>query len=135
MRFSELTQNFRLKGEVCPKNNPTERWRILDAYSTSCYIKEVNGFKSDVIDYDVLDSEWMPYKKPRVKPEERVVIESAKDNFGNELRVGDKVHYASGMHAGKGYCIKKGTVTGFTPCFVIVDGRAVSRDKIGKINP
>ena len=135
MHISQLTQKFRRKGEIVRKDRPTERWRIIEFYDTSCLIQEVNGTHGGPIDYDVLDSEWMPYRKPKVKPEERIAIESAEDNFGNELKLGDEVHYASGMHAGKGYCIKKGTVTGFTPCFVIVDGNLVSPDKIGKINP
>ena len=130
MTKDQLTQKFRLKGEVSPKKNPSERWRIVDAYPRSCYLKEVNGYRFMVIDYDVLDRDWMPYKKPKTKP---VVIESAKDNFGNELRVGDEVYYATSYRWGRGYAIEKGKVTGFTPCYVLVDGGSVSPDKIGKI--
>ena len=97
MTKDQLTQKFRLKGEVSPKKNPSERWRIVDAYPRSCYLKEVNGYRFMVIDYDVLDRDWMPYKKPKTKP---VVIESAKDNFGNELRVGDEVYYATSYRWG-----------------------------------
>ena len=129
-----MTQNFRVKGEIAPKKNPTERWRIIDAYSTSCYIKKVNGNKINVIDYDELDRDWMPYRKPKTKPE---VIESALDNFDNELKVGDEVYYAASMSGGRGYTLRKGIVEGFTPCKVIVQGEAdkvyISSDKIGKI--
>ena len=135
MHYSELTQKFRLKGEIARKGKPNERWRIIDACNTSCFIKEVNGNRIDVIDYDVLDNEWMPYRKSKVKPEEKVVIESAEDNFGNELKVGDEVYYATSFRSGKGYEIKKGTITGFSPCYVYVDGKSVSPGKIGKINP
>lgn len=130
MTIDQLTQKFRLKGEVSPKKNPSERWRIVDAYPRSCYLKEVNGYRFMVIDYDVLDRDWMPYKKPKTKP---ASIESAKDNFGNELRVGDEVYYATSYRWGRGYAIEKGKVTGFTPCYVLVDGGSVSPDKIGKI--
>ncbi len=135
MTADQLTQKFKLKGEVSPKKNPSERWRILDAYNTSCYIKEVNGIGFRVIDYDVLDRDWMPYKKPKSKP---VVVESAKDNFGNELRVGDEVYYATSYCCGRGYAIEKGRITGFTPCTVIVsengsDSHYIASDKIGKI--
>ena len=130
MRYDEMTQNFRFKGEVCPKNNPTKRWRIVDVYDDSCLLKEVNGVHGKHLDYDELDRDWMPYKKPKSKP---VVIESAKDKFGNELRIGDEVYYAMSYHWGRGYAIEKGKVTGFTPCYVLVDGGSVSPDKIGKI--
>jgi hypothetical protein len=72
---------------------------------------------------------------PKTKPE---VIESAKDNFGNELRVGDEVYYATSYCCGRGYAIEKGRITGFTPCTVIVskdgsDSHYIASDKIGKI--
>jgi hypothetical protein len=135
MTSDQLTQKFKLKGEISPKKNPSERWRILDAYNTSCYIKEVNGIGFMVIDYDELDRDWSPYKKPKSKP---VVIESAKDKFGNELRVGDEVYYATSYCCGRGYAIEKGRITGFTPCTVIVsengsDSHYIASDKIGKI--
>ena len=50
MRADELTQKFRLKGEICPKSDTSKRWRILDAYPTSCYIKEVGGDDFKIID-------------------------------------------------------------------------------------
>ena len=133
MYMSQLTQKFRRKGEIVQKDRPTERWRIIEFYDTNCLIQEVNGRHGGPIDYDELDRDWMPYRKPKAKPEEMAAIEIGKDNFDNELKNGDDVYYASGIHAGKGYCIKKGTVTGFTPCFVVVDGNLVSPDKIGKI--
>ena len=129
MTMDQMTQKFRLKGEIVRKDNPTERWRIIDFHSTSCYVKEVNGGYM-YIDYDVLDRDWMPYKKPKTKPH---VIESAKDKFGNELRVGDEVYYATSYRFGRGYAIEKGKVTGFTPRYVLVDDGSVSPDKIGKI--
>ena len=129
-----MTQNFRVKGEIAPKSNPTERWRIIDALSAYCYIKKVNDKKVQTIDYEELDRDWMPYKKPKTEP---VVIESALDNFGNELKAGDEVYYAASLTWGHGYSLKKGIVEGFTPCKVIVQGEAdkvyISSDKIGKI--
>lgn len=130
MTIDQLTQKFRLKGEVVRKDKPSERWRIIEFYDTYCYAKEVNGDGREYIDYDVLDRDWMPYKKPKTKP---VAVESAKDNFGNELRVGDEVYYATSYRWGRGYAIERGKVTGFTPCYVLVDGGSVSPDKIGKI--
>ena len=130
MLFSELTQKFRRRGEIAPKNKPDERWRITRLFDTDCFIRKVHSDYCKSIDYEGLDRDWMPYKKPKSKP---VVIESAKDKFGNDLRVGDEVYYATSYHWGRGYAIEKGKVTGFTPCYVIVDGGSVSPDKIGKI--
>lgn len=125
-----MTQNFRVKGEIAPKSNPTERWRIIDTYSTSCYIKKVNSNEVQTIDYEELDRDWMPYRKPKTEPE---VIESMLDNFGNELKVGDEVYYATSMAGGRGYTLEKGIVEGFTPCYVILSTGYVTPDKIGKI--
>ena len=35
MGVDELTQKFKLKGEICPKSDTSKRWRILDAYPIS----------------------------------------------------------------------------------------------------
>ena len=85
MRANELTQKFRLKGEICPKSDTSNRWRILDAYDTYCYIKEVGGDDYMTIDYDVLDRDWTPYKRTSKKVFPTFVM----DNFDNEVRVGD----------------------------------------------
>lgn len=130
MGVDELTQKFKLKGEICPKSDTSKRWRILDAYPTSCYIKEVGGDDFKIIDYDVLDRDWTPYKRTSKK----VIPTTVKDKFGNELHVGDEVYYACG---GCGYSrsheIEKGVIDGFTEKMVSVSGFLTSADKIGKI--
>ena len=130
MRADELTQKFKLKGEICPKSDTSKRWRILDTYPTSCYIKEVGGDDFKIIDYDVLDRDWTPYKRTSKK----VIPTSVIDKFGNELHVGDEVYYACG---GCGYSrsheIEKGVIDGFTEKMVSVSGFLTSADKIGKI--
>ena len=130
MGVDELTQKFKLKGEICPKSDTSKRWRILDAYPTSCYIKEVGGDDFKIIDYDVLDRDWTPYKRTSKK----VIPTTVNDKFGNELHVGDEVYYACG---GCGYSrsheIEKGVIDGFTEKMVSVSGFLTSADKIGKI--
>ena len=130
MGVDELTQKFRLKGEIAPKDKPTERWRIIEIYDTYCYVKKVNDNDSGYIDYDVLDRDWTPYKRTSKK----VIPTTVKDKFGNELHVGDEVYYACG---GCGYSrsheIEKGVIDGFTDKMVSVSGFLTSADKIGKI--
>ena len=130
MEADELTQKFKLKGEICPKSDTSKRWRILDTYPTSCYIKEVGGDDFKIIDYDVLDRDWTPYKRTSKK----VIPTTVKDKFGNDLHVGDEVYYACG---GCGYSrsheIEKGVIDGFTEKMVSVSGFLTSADKIGKI--
>ena len=130
MEADELTQKFKLKGEICPKSDTSKRWRILDTYPTSCYIKEVGGDDFKIIGYDVLDRDWTPYKRTSKK----VIPTTVKDKFGNDLHVGDEVYYACG---GCGYSrsheIEKGVIDGFTEKMVSVSGFLTSADKIGKI--
>ena len=130
MEADELTQKFRLKGEICPKSDKSKRWRILDTYPTSCYIKEVGGDDFKIIDYAVLDRDWTPYKRTSKK----AIPTTVNDKFGNELHVGDEVYYACG---GCGYSrsheIEKGVIDGFTEKMVSVSGFLTSADKIGKI--
>ena len=131
MGVDELTQKFKLKGEICPKSDTSKRWRILDAYPTSCYIKEVGGDDFKIIDYDVLDRDWTPYKRTSKK----VIPTSAIDNFGNEVMVGDTVHYVCGRGInGRTHEIKIGVVTGFTEKKVVLDtGAYVEPCKVGKV--
>lgn len=131
MRADELTQKFKMKGEICLKSKPDERWRILDAYDTSCYVKEVGGYDFKIVDYDVLDRDWQPYKKPR--GQKKAVPQEGEDNFGNKLVVGDKVYYASSDYRGKNYRMNKGVVEGFTECKVIVSGKYLTSEKIAKM--
>lgn len=131
MRADELTQKFKLKGEICPKSDTSKRWRILDAYSTSCYIKEVGGGDFKIIDYDVLDRDWTPYKRTSKK----VIPTFVMDNFDNEVRVGDAVYYVCGRGInGRIHEIEMGVVTGFTEKMVVLDtGAYIDPDKMGKI--
>lgn len=131
MGVDELTQKFRLKGEIAPKDKPTERWRIIEIYDTYCYVKKVNDNGSGYIDYDVLDRYWMPYKRTSKKVIPTFVI----DNFNNEIRVGDTVHYATGdICGGRTHEIKIGVVTGFTEKKVVLDtGAYVEPCKVGKV--
>ena len=130
MEADELTQKFKLQGEICPKSNPTKRWRILDAYPTSCYIKEVGGDDFKIIDYDVLDRDWTPYKRTSKK----VIPTTVNDKFGNELHIGDEVYYACGGYGySRSHEIEKGVIDGFTEKMVSVSGFLTSADKIGKI--
>lgn len=131
MRADELTQKFKLKGEICLKAKPDKRWRILDAYDTSCYIKEVGGYDSNIVDYDVLDRDWQPYKKPR--HQKKAVPQEGEDNFGNKIVVGDEVYYASSGYCGKNYRMNKGVVEGFTECKVIVSGKYLTSEKLAKM--
>ena len=128
MRANELTQKFKLKGEICPKSDTSKRWRILDAYSTSCYIKEVGGDDFKIIDYDVLDRDWTLYKRTSKKVIPTSVI-------GNEVLVGDAVHYVCGTGInGRTHEIKMGVVTGFTEKKVVLDtGAYVEPCKVGKV--
>lgn len=131
MRADELTQKFKLKGEICPKSDTSKRWRILDTYSTSCYIKEVGGGDFKIIDYDVLDRDWTPYKRTSKK----VIPTFVMDNFNNVVRVGDAVYYVCGRGInGRIHEIKMGVVTGFTEKKVVLDtGAYIDPDKMGKI--
>lgn len=131
MRASELTQKFKLKGEICLKAKPSKRWRILDAYDTSCYVKEVGGDAVEIVEYNVLDRDWQPYKKPR--GQKKVVPQEGKDNFGNKIVAGDKVYYASSDYDGRNYRMNKGVVEGFTECKVIVSGKYLTSEKLAKM--
>ncbi len=131
MRANELTQKFRLKGEICLKSDTSKRWRILDAYDTSCYIKEVGGDDFKIIDYDVLDRDWTLYKRTSKK----VIPPFVRDNFDIEVRVGDAVYYVcrKGIN-GRTHEIEMGVVTGFTEKKVVLDtGAYIDPEKMGKI--
>ena len=78
-----MTQKFRVKGEICLKTKPDKRWRILDAYDDACYIKEVGGLDFSIVEYDVLDRDWQPYKKPC--GQKKAVPQEGEDNFGNKI--------------------------------------------------
>lgn len=131
MRANELTQKFKLKGEICPKSDTSKRWRILAAYDTYCYIKEVGGDDFMTIDYDVLDRDWTPHKRTSKKVFPTFVM----DNFDNEVRVGDAVYYATGgCGGGRTHEIEMGVVTGFTEKMVVLDnGAYIDPEKMGKI--
>lgn len=131
MRADELTQKFRVKGEICLKTKPDKRWRILDAYDDACYIKEVGGLDFNIVEYDVLDRDWQPYKKPR--GQKKAVLQEGEDNFGNKIVVGDKVYYASSDYGGRNYRMNKGVVEGFTECKVIVSGKYLTSEKLAKM--
>lgn len=68
------------------------------------------------------------------------------DAFGNMLKVGDEVYYASSLYGSRGYKLRRGQVSGFTAQKVkvrsygcngkLMDGETcIYSDKIGKVFP
>ena len=84
MGVDELTQKFKLKGEICPKSDTSKRWRILDAYPTSCYIKEVGGDDFKINDWRALNA-WIHLKKSSARGEvlRKLVYEYTSEDFFN----------------------------------------------------
>ena len=133
MKLNELTQNFKRNGFIRRKNGSAELWKIRELHWTKCGIEEVDGNGHATISYEDLDKIWMPTSKKRLKQTD--IPQTGKDNFGNVLKVGDEVYYASSMYGSRGYTLRKGKVTGFTSQMVKVNGTCITAEKIGKIFP
>lgn len=71
-----------------------------------------------------------------------------KDNFGNELSIGDEIYFATSYGMGNGYKLAFGVIVGFTNTAIKVSPKKgyasfddevkpifITSGKVGKVNP
>ena len=130
-----MEHKFKVGNVIVPNRDPECRHKVLEVLESEHeYHIRVIGDACMRYEYwkdiDEIEKEWQLYKKSK-----KVIPTFVIDNFNNEIRVGDTVHYATGdICGGRTHEIKIGVVTGFTEKKVVLDtGAYVEPCKVGKV--